>query len=101
MKKILPIGSVVQLTNGQAKLMITTRFPLYNNNGEIGYFDYSACLYPSGVTDNQSFFFNQEDVAKIWFEGYVDESEKEAQRLFESEKENIIYPRLSLKNDGL
>ncbi|WP_156011226.1 DUF4176 domain-containing protein [Streptococcus ruminantium] len=98
MIKKLPIGSVVQLTHGQAKLMIINRFPLYNNNGEIGYFDYSACLYPSGVIDNQSFFFNQEDITKVWFEGYVDETEEEAQRLFNSEKDNIKYPRLALKN---
>lgn len=98
MIKKLPIGSVVQLTNGQAKLMIINRFPLYNNNGEIGYFDYSACLYPSGVIDNQSFFFNQEDITKVWFEGYVDETEEEAQMLFNSEKSNIKYPRLTLKN---
>ncbi|MGT2867003.1 DUF4176 domain-containing protein [Streptococcus fryi] len=98
MIKKLPIGSVVQLTNGQAKLMIINRFPLYNNNGEIGYFDYSACLYPSGVIDNQSFFFNQEDITKVWFEGYVDETEEEAQMLFNSEKGNIKYPRLTLKN---
>lgn len=52
----LPIGSIVQLENGTAKLMITTRFALYNDNGNIGYFDYAGCLYPSGLTDNQGFF---------------------------------------------
>ena len=39
--KILPIGSVIQLHNGEVKLMIISRFPLYNNHGTIGYFDYS------------------------------------------------------------
>lgn len=48
--KILPIGSVIQLHNGELKLMILSRFPLYNNQGTIGYFDYSACLYPNGNT---------------------------------------------------
>lgn len=38
----LPIGSVVQLENGSAKLMIITRFALYNNKGNIGYFDYAG-----------------------------------------------------------
>ena len=96
MNKILPIGSVVQLKNGEVKLMIINRFPLYNNNGEIGYFDYSACIYPNGSLDAHAYFFNQEDIAKIWFEGYVDESEELMQQKFEEEKENIKYTRLKL-----
>ncbi len=57
--KLLPLGSVVQLKRGQQKLMITCRYPLYNNQGTIGYFDYSACLYPTGNPDGQAYFFNQ------------------------------------------
>lgn len=44
-KKYLPIGSVVQLKNGNRKIMIINRFPLFRRENEIGYFDYSACLY--------------------------------------------------------
>ena len=58
MSNYLPIGSVVQLQNGDTKVMIINRISLYNNRGTIGYFDYSACLYPSGNTDNQVYFFN-------------------------------------------
>ena len=96
MKKKLPIGSVVQLHNGSTKLMIVSRFPLFNKQGKVGYYDYSACLYPTGMTDNQSFFFNEENIDKIWFEGYIDESEEEAQELFEKEKGNISYPKLDI-----
>ena len=46
MKDILPIGSVVQLKNGEVKLMIINGFPLFNKEGTIGYFDYSACIFP-------------------------------------------------------
>ena len=51
MKDILPIGSVVQLKNGEVKLMIINRFPLFNKEGTIGYFDYSACIFPIGYVD--------------------------------------------------
>lgn len=98
MKKILPIGSVVQLHNAEVKLMITTRFPLYNNNGQIGYFDYSGWLYPSGMIDNQSFFFNEENIDKIWFEGYIDGSEEEYRQIANKEITNITYPRFTLEN---
>lgn len=98
MEKFLPIGTVVQLKNGKVKLMILNRFPLYNDNGEIGYFDYAACLYPNGNTDNQAYFFNQENIEKVWFEGYVDETEERMQQRFKLEKENIKYPHLKLKN---
>ncbi|MGT2772387.1 DUF4176 domain-containing protein [Streptococcus marimammalium] len=98
MNNILPIGSVVQLNNGTSKIMIINRFPLYNNNGTIGYFDYSACIYPSGNINNQVYFFNHEDISKIWFEGYVDESELEAQKVFEVEKTKISYPHLKLSD---
>ncbi len=77
--------------------MIINRFPLYNNRGTIRYFDYSACLYPSGNTDNQVYFFNHENIDKIWFEGYIDEAEEQLQEKFIVEKKNISYPRLTLE----
>ena len=57
--------------------MITARYPLYNNQGKLGYFDFSACLYPNGNTDNQSYFFNYEDVEKVYQLGFSDEEEIE------------------------
>ncbi|MDE5416364.1 DUF4176 domain-containing protein, partial [Alkalihalobacterium chitinilyticum] len=51
--ELLPIGSVVQLKNGDVKLMVLNRAPLYNQNGEIGYFDYSACIYPAGKVEER------------------------------------------------
>ena len=96
MSHYLPIGTVVQLNNGEVKLMIINRFPLFNHEGTIGYFDYSACVYPLGNMDNQAYFFNSEDIHKIWFEGYVDEQEKVLQARFELEQSKIGYPRLQL-----
>lgn len=97
MSNYLPIGSVVQLQNGDTKVMVINRFPLYNNQGTIGYFDYSACLYPTGNTDNQVYFFNHENIDKVWFEGYIDEVEEQLQEKFIADIKNISYPRLVLE----
>lgn len=59
MNEVLPIGSIVQLNNGEVKLMIINRYPLYNNHGVIGYFDYSGCVYPNGSLDNQAYFLTK------------------------------------------
>ena len=49
---ILPIGSIVVTKEGTIPLMIVSRAALFqNNNGQVGYFDYSAVPYPSGITD--------------------------------------------------
>ena len=77
--------------------MILNQFSIYNNRGMIGYFDYSACLYPSGNTDNQVYFFNHGNIDKIWFEGYIDEAEEQLQEKYIVEKKNISYPRLTLE----
>ena len=90
MTELLPIGSVVQLKNGQVKIMIINRYPLYDNKGEIG------CVYPFGMTDNQACFFNQEDIEKIWFEGYIDESEEKMLAKIEDKLSQIPYPKYSL-----
>ena len=79
----------VQLKNEQVKIMIINRYPLYDNKGEIGYLDYSGCVYPFGMTDNQACFFNQEDIEKIWFEEYIDESEVEMQVTIEDKLSQI------------
>ncbi|WP_228474763.1 DUF4176 domain-containing protein [Listeria welshimeri] len=56
MEELLPLGSVVRLKNGEQQLLIISRFALYNNQGVIGYFEYSGCLYPNGQTDQTSYF---------------------------------------------
>lgn len=94
----MAIGNVVQLQKGDTKVMIINRFLLYNNQGTIGYFDYSACLYPNGNRDNQVYFFNHENIDKVWFEGYVDEAEEQLQEKFITDRKNISYPRLVLEH---
>ena len=96
MDKLLPIGSVVQLKNGNVKIMIISRYPLYNDEGKLGYFDYSACGYPVGSTENQAYFFNHEDIETVYFEGYVDHTEEKMQEIFRSEEANIELPKFNI-----
>ena len=55
MREVLPLGTIVKLKHGPEKLMIICRLPLFNNMGTIGYFDYSACLYPAKALENISY----------------------------------------------
>lgn len=94
--KILAIGTVLKLNGGERKLMITSRTPLVNENGRIGYYDYGACLYPNGQIDQQSYFFNSEDIVEIFFEGYCDESELAYRQKYQKEVGNISYPKFTV-----
>ena len=94
---ILPLGTVVTLKKGDIKLMIVGRAQLFNDEGTIGYFDYSALGYPQGVvTESEYAFFNDEDVETIHFEGYRDETEKEFASEYEEKIKNVPYPKILL-----
>ncbi|MYL55905.1 DUF4176 domain-containing protein [Virgibacillus halodenitrificans] len=97
MKKPLPLGSIVRLNNGEVKLMIISRAPLHTQNNTVGYYDYSSCIYPKGQTNEQVLFFNHEDIAEVYFEGYVDEQEKVFQKQYEEKIKNVPYPKLGVK----
>lgn len=97
MQKYLPLGSIVRLRNGDTKLMIVSRFPIFENEGEVGYFEYSSCVYPTGIDGSQFYFFNAEDIDEVYFEGYVDIAEEEAQKIFDKERKNIAYPQFKVE----
>lgn len=94
---MLPIGSIVELKNGSQKIMIINRGALFNNEGIIGYFDYSACLYPFGQTDQTVLFFNEEDIETVVFEGYKDIEEVAFCEQYEKRIKDVPYPQLHLK----
>ncbi|OJG94086.1 hypothetical protein RV18_GL003414 [Enterococcus termitis] len=53
----MPIASIVSLKKEDILLMIVGRAQLFNQNSKIGYFDYSATLYPQGIDGSQEFVF--------------------------------------------
>lgn len=97
MEELLPIGSIVTLKNGGQKLMIISRAALYNNQGTLGYFEYSSCIYPFGHTNQNAFFFNSEDIEEVVFRGYEDDDEKKYQELYQKKMQEISYPKLHLE----
>lgn len=98
---ILPIGSVIKTKKGNVKLMIVGRAQLYNNDGAIGYFDYSALVYPEGITSQQEFaFFNHEDIQEIYFEGYRDEVEEKFAERYEENIKKTSYSKLTLSYEN-
>ena len=96
MENILPIGSVVRLKQGTQKVMIINRGALFNHEGTVGYFDYSACIYPFGQTEQTVHFFNEEDIDEIYFEGYRDESEKKFCKDYQEKIKQTSYPQFKL-----
>lgn len=73
-RDLLPIGSVVLLKEGEKRLMICGRIQVQGGSDEI--YDYSACLYPEGITSSDSmYFFNKDAIENVYFIGFQDEEE--------------------------
>lgn len=75
-EKFLPIGTVVMLKNGTKRVMITGFLTTPNDSPNVTY-DYTGCLYPEGIlTSEQTMVFNHDQIAQIYFLGFVDDEEK-------------------------
>ena len=97
-ERILPIGSIVITKEGNIPLMIVSRGALFEQNGELGYFDYSAIPYPMGMTEEQDFaFFNREDIENIIYFGYVNSDEQIFAENYDDLLASSGYEKLSLK----
>lgn len=72
-EKLLPIGSVVLLKEGEKRLMI---IGILQTDGEQSNkeYDYLGIMYPEGnVGEGFQYLFNHEDIEQIYFHGYEDE----------------------------
>lgn len=76
---ILPIGSVIYLNNGLKKVMIVGRKMIRKEDGN-KYYDYGAVLYPEGLVSEELVFFNEENISKTVYLGFIDEDEDELNR---------------------
>ncbi|WP_242327069.1 MULTISPECIES: DUF4176 domain-containing protein [Lactococcus] len=98
-EEILPVGTVVITKEGNVPLMIVSRGALFDNHGNLGYFDYSAVPYPSGITDEKEFaFFNREDIDTVIYFGYRNSDEQ----LFAENYDTLIsksgYKKLNIED---
>lgn len=83
------IGSIIYLKEGSQKLMIINRGPIVEIEGQKYMFDYSACKYPVGIVEDQIYYFNEENIDKVIFEGYSDQEEVRFQELFKETTDNL------------
>jgi|SRR5690625_1080735 len=89
---MLPIGSIVYLREGTSKLMILNRAPILpseeKEEEEEGiWYDYSGCFYPQGLNPTNVFYFNEENIDEVIFEGFKDEEEERFRKIFRDWKE--------------
>ena len=71
-KKLLPIGSIVLLNDGEKKLMINGIMQS-DASGSGQEYDYLGILYPEGhIGESFQYLFNHEDIREIVFRGYED-----------------------------
>lgn len=42
-------------------------------------------------------FFNNDDIEKVWFTGYIDENELKAQKVFKEQIDKIEYPHFTIE----
>ena len=99
MNNLFPIGTVVRVGIGEDLLMIITRLPLTIKDGQKGYYDYGACLYPTGVEANDDpYLFNHEDIAELLFIGYSNAQEEKLQEYIKQKIPGITYPKFNIND---
>lgn len=97
-EKYLPIGTVVMLTGGKKRVMITG-FCAVQEAEQEKMWDYSGCLYPEGLlSSNQNCLFNHEQIEKIYYLGLIDEEEKEFKKKLK-EIEPALHERFPKKEN--
>ena len=94
-EKLYPLGTVVYLKEGTEKLMIIGRGAVYQDqetNSEM-FVDYMGCLYPSGINPNNTIFFNQENIDRVVFKGFVDEEEERFIEIYQNWEKSLTIPK--------
>lgn len=100
-EKFLPIGSVVLLSGGTKKAMITG-FCSISDDDKTKIYDYCGCIYPEGyLTSNQICLFNHDQIEEIFYIGYEDEEEKEFKESLKEVLEEYQNGELDLSSNEI
>lgn len=70
-EKILPLGSVVRLTNGTKKIMIEGYHMKANDENKI--YTYCGVIWPEGHMENKFCLFNPYQIEEVYFRGLENE----------------------------
>lgn len=91
MKKegFLPIGSVVRLKDTEDQLFMIFGW-LQKSELKQEVTDYIAVMYPEGLPNKYfCFFFNEEDIEEVLFEGFRNEAESEYREFVRKQVESM------------
>lgn len=88
-KKLLPLGTIVYLKEGTAKLMIVGRGASFEDEEGQKFSDYVGVMYPNGIDPQDALFFNHGDIDKVVFRGYSDEEELRFLEVYEEWKKDL------------
>lgn len=88
-EKLLPLGTIVYLKEGTAKLMIVGRGASFEDEEGRKFSDYVGVIYPNGIDPQDALFFNHEDIDKVVFRGYSDDEEERFLEVYEEWKKNL------------
>lgn len=96
--KLLPLGSVVYLTEGNKKIMIIARGLVVKNGDGVAFFDYGGVPYPEGLMDDKIAYFQREGISKVVFEGFSDlDDEATVEKINAYVSNNPEIPRANVK----
>lgn len=96
--KILPLGSVVYLKEGNKKVLIVARGLIAKNGDGHIYFDYGGVPYPEGLVDDKMAYFQHEAINKVVFEGYSDlDDEATVEKILKYVENHPEIPRGDVK----
>lgn len=71
-QELLPVGSVVQLADSTALVMIAGYLPMSGEQRDT-LWDYSGFRFPIGYTDDEDiYYFNHEQIETVYAYGYRD-----------------------------
>lgn len=93
-KMLLPLGSIVYLADGNQKIVIIGRGMIVNQEGADVVFDYTGSVFPDGLNPEKIYYFNEEDIDEVIFEGYRNDEEERYAKLYlqwlEENKEKVV-----------